>query len=66
MKEVNIVIISSLTFVTVLLILGGTVMHYYKVLKINKDASQDDIKQAYRGLAKEHHPDKVPGKEREF
>lgn len=33
---------------------------YYTVLGILKSASQDEIKKAYRGLAKKHHPDKFP------
>ena len=31
---------------------------YYEVLGLKKDASEQDIKKAYRKLAKEHHPDK--------
>jgi DnaJ-class molecular chaperone len=31
---------------------------YYKTLGVNKGASQDDIKKAFRKLAHEHHPDK--------
>ncbi len=31
---------------------------YYKILKINIDASADDIKKAYRKLALEYHPDR--------
>lgn len=31
---------------------------YYKVLKVEKDASQKDIKKAYRKLAAKYHPDK--------
>jgi len=30
---------------------------YYKVLGINKNATQDEIRAAYRKLARKHHPD---------
>src|SRR5699024_2038247 len=30
---------------------------YYKVLGVSKTASKDEIKQSYRKLAREHHPD---------
>lgn len=36
---------------------------YYKVLGVSPGNSQDEIKQAYRRLAKENHPDLHPGDE---
>jgi curved DNA-binding protein len=41
---------------------------YYETLGVPRDASQEDIRRAYRRLAREHHPDvsKEPGAEDRF
>jgi len=39
---------------------------YYKILGVDKGASQDDIKKAFRKLAHEYHPDKQHGNEEKF
>jgi len=39
---------------------------YYKILDVDKGASQEDIKKAFRKLAHKHHPDKEGGDEAKF
>lgn len=39
---------------------------YYQILGVRRDASKDDIKQAFRKLAHKYHPDKKSGDEGKF
>ncbi|HPA25525.1 MAG TPA: molecular chaperone DnaJ [bacterium] len=40
--------------------------NYYDTLGVSKNATQDEIKKAFRKLAHEHHPDKKSGNEAKF
>src|SRR5437773_6060087 len=39
----------------------ATQQDYYDTLKIDRKASQDDIRKSYRRLARKYHPDLNPG-----
>ena len=44
--------------------MAATRKDYYKALGVKKDASQDEVKKAYRKLARQYHPDRNAGTRR--
>ena len=52
-----------LALFTVLLTVVTCEIDYYGVLGVSKQASEKEIKSAYRNLSKKYHPDKNPGNE---
>jgi DnaJ like chaperone protein len=44
----------------------GAIQSDYKILGVTKDATDQEIKKAYRKLAIQHHPDKVAQMGEEF
>lgn len=59
--------ISSLIVINIVFYIKGNYIFnmskkdYYKILGVSKDATIDDIKRAYRDLARKYHPDVNPG-----
>jgi len=51
-------LLSSHLFPTCVAVASSTSPSFYKVLGVEKDASEQEIKRAYRKLAMKHHPDK--------
>ena len=60
LKEVAVAMGLSVSDVDSALNLGGTTLEEaYKVLGVSPDATDEEVRKAYRKLAMEHHPDKV-------
>ena len=65
MKKINLFCAAMifLTYIPMQVLAGSK--DYYKTLGINKDASDKDIKKAFRKLALKYHPDKNNEKDAE-
>jgi len=60
LKEVAVAMGLNVSDVDSALNMGGTTLEQaYKVLEVSPDATDDEVRKAYRKLALEHHPDKV-------
>jgi DnaJ-related protein SCJ1 len=44
-----------------LIVLAFSEEDYYKILELDKDATESEIKKAFRRLSVKYHPDKNPG-----
>jgi DnaJ-related protein SCJ1 len=53
-------LITILLAIALCLILALAKEDYYKILGLDRSASERDIKRAYRTLSKKFHPDKNP------
>lgn len=58
MLPVHLIATLSLLLFSFPLIFGAE--DYYKILGLDRSASEKDIKRAYRTLSKKYHPDKNP------
>ncbi|OOF92390.1 hypothetical protein ASPCADRAFT_55490 [Aspergillus carbonarius ITEM 5010] len=59
MRTICLIVVFTLCLVQLVL----AAEDYYKILEVDKSASEKDIKRAYRNLSKKFHPDKNPGDE---
>ncbi|CZT14304.1 probable chaperone protein dnaJ [Ramularia collo-cygni] len=54
---------STLAFLCLLPLIALAAEDYYKLLELDKSASERDLKKSYRRLSKKYHPDKNPNDE---